>query len=196
LACATPAQRRAIERKRKQIWKLYRALKRYAAAGLVDSAESHRLRARFNRIFNTGMTGFAALDELLGRLFAAKNTLLRVLDRPDVPLHTNNSESDIRIRVPKRKISGGTRGDEGLRCLDTFVSIVKTLRKHGLTFWDYLGHRLTIAGPQHRATRRLHPTSRHRARIAAPRLKSNTSDRRRGPRNPHARSPLSPRLAS
>ena len=72
---------------------------------------------------------------------------MRVLDRPDVPLHTNNSEGDIRTRVEKRKISGGTRGDEGRRCLDTFVSITKTLRKHALTFWDYLGSRLGIDGP-------------------------------------------------
>jgi len=57
---------------------------------------SRRLRSRFDRIFNAGTTGFSALDELLGRLFAAKPALLRVLDRPHVPLYTNNSEGDIR----------------------------------------------------------------------------------------------------
>jgi hypothetical protein len=70
-----------------------------------------------------------------------------VLDRPDIPLHTNGSESDIRLRVQRRKISGGTRGEQGRRCLDSFVSIIKTLRKHRLTFWDYLGSRLGIEGP-------------------------------------------------
>lgn len=147
LACATAGQRRLVERKRGRIWTLYRELKAYAKAGRVDAAASRRLRARFDRIFNGPRTGFAALDELLGRLFDAKDKLLRVLDRPDVPLHTNDSERDIRIRVQKRKISGGTRGDQGRRCLDTFVSIAKTLRKHGLTFWDYLGSRSGIAGP-------------------------------------------------
>jgi len=32
-----------------------------------------------------------------------------VLDHPDIPLHTNGSESDIRCQVTKRAISGGTR---------------------------------------------------------------------------------------
>ena len=147
VACATPEQHRLVERTRDRIWKLYRALKQYAKAGRIDAAASRRLRTRFDRIFNAGNTGFAALDAILDALFAIKSKLLRVLDRPDVPLHTNNSEGDIRIRVEKRKISGGTRGDEGRRCLDTFVSITKTLRKHALTFWDYLGSRLGMDGP-------------------------------------------------
>jgi hypothetical protein len=146
IANATPEQSRLIERTRDRIWKLYRALKQYAKAGIPDAVASRRLRARFDRIFNPGCTGFAALDEVLDRLYAVKEKLLRVLARPDIPLHTNNSESDIRIRVEKRKISGGTRGDEGRRCLDTFVSISKTLRKHGATFHDYLGCRLGICG--------------------------------------------------
>src|ERR1700674_1066576 len=79
---------------------------------------------------------------------SAQATLeLRTSVTTDIPLHTNNSEGDIRIRVEKRKISGGTRGDEGRHCLDTFVSITKTLRKHALTFWDYLGSRLGMDGP-------------------------------------------------
>lgn len=146
VACATPEQHRLVERTRDRIWKLYRALKHYAKVGRVDAAESRRLRARFDRIFNPGMTGFAALDAVLDGLFAVKDKLLRVLDRPDIPLHTNTSEGDIRIRVQKRKVSGGTRGDEGRRCVDTFVSIAKTLRKHALTLWDYLGSRLGIDG--------------------------------------------------
>ncbi len=32
-----------------------------------------------------------------------------VLDRPDIPLHTNGSERDIRLHVTKRTVSGGTR---------------------------------------------------------------------------------------
>ncbi|MEI6987284.1 MAG: hypothetical protein WCK65_14260 [Rhodospirillaceae bacterium] len=83
---------------------------------------------------------------MLDSLLAIREKLLRVLDRPDTPLHTNGSEGDIRARVEKRKISGGTRGDEGLRCRDTFASIIKTLRKHGISFWDYLGSRFYMPG--------------------------------------------------
>ena len=53
-------------------------------------------------------TGYEALDKLLERLHRRKNELLKVLDYPDIPLHTNASESTLRTFVTKRKISGGT----------------------------------------------------------------------------------------
>jgi hypothetical protein len=67
-----------------------------------------------------------------------KADLLRVLERPEVPLHNNGCESDIREYVKRRKISGGTRSDEGRRCRDTFTSLKKTCRKLGVNFWNYL----------------------------------------------------------
>ncbi len=69
-----------------------------------------------------------------------------VLKRPEVPLHTNGSERDIRDYVKKRKVSGGTRSDEGRRCRDTFISLKKTCRKLGLSFWKYLQERIN-GGP-------------------------------------------------
>ena len=50
-----------------------------------------------------------ALARLLARLYANKSELLMVLDRPEIPLHTNGSENDIRCHVTRRKLSGGTR---------------------------------------------------------------------------------------
>jgi hypothetical protein len=99
------------------------------------------LRARFDRIFKR-RTGFVLLDRLLARLHANKAELLLVLDRPEIPLHTNGSENDIRCQVTKRKISGGTRSDAGRDCRDAFLGLMKTCRKLGLSFWDYLGARL------------------------------------------------------
>jgi len=105
------------------------------------------LRARFDRIFQR-RTGFVTLDRLLARLHANKTELLMVLDRPRIPLHTNGSENDIRCQVTKRKVSGGTRSDIGRDCRDTFLSLVKTCNKLGVSFWDYLGARLHISGAQ------------------------------------------------
>ena len=70
----------------------------------------------------------------------AKNEheLFRVLDRPEIPLHNNLSERDIRDYVKKRKISGSTRSDTGRKCRDTFASLKKPVRKHGISFWNYL----------------------------------------------------------
>ena len=68
--------------------------------------------------------------------------LLLVLERPDLPLHNNLSEGDIREYVKRRKLSGGTRSEDGRRCRDTFASLKKSCRKLGISFWDYLNDRL------------------------------------------------------
>jgi Transposase IS66 family len=100
-------------------------------------------RVAFDRIFRRH-TGFATLDQPLKRLHANKEELLRVLDRPEIPLHTNGSENDIRAQVTRRKISAGTRSDTGRDCRDAFLGLLKTCGKLGLSFWDYLGARLRI----------------------------------------------------
>src|SRR5438270_851354 len=75
-----------------------------------------------------------------------KADLLRVLDRPEVPLHNNGTESIIRGYVKTRKISGSTRSDEGRRCRDTFASLKKTCRKLGVSFWAFLCDRIQGLG--------------------------------------------------
>ena len=103
------------------------------------------LRARFDRIF-LRRTGFATLDRLLARLHANKAELLMVLDRSEIPLHTNGSENDIRCQVTRRKISAGTRSDIGRDCRDAFLSLIKTCDKLGIALWDYLGSRFNVMG--------------------------------------------------
>src|SRR5205085_9751905 len=123
------------------IWNLYRDLKAYRCA--PTKQRSAALRARFDRIF-TRKTGFVTLDRLLARLHANKRELLMVLDRPEIPLHTNGSENDVRCQVTKRKVSGGTRSDMGRDCRDAFLALNKTCAKLGIAFWDYLGSRLAV----------------------------------------------------
>ncbi|MBK3844678.1 transposase [Paraburkholderia aspalathi] len=77
---------------------------------------------RFDTVF-IQKTRYATLDRLLRRIHMNKSELLLVLERPEVPLHTNGSERDIRDRVKKRKISGGTRSELGRQCRDTFSSL-------------------------------------------------------------------------
>ena len=88
------------------------------------------LSGRFDQIF-TNSTGFETLNQVLQRLWRRKPELLKVLDRPDLPLHNNASEQDIREFVTKRKISGSTRSDQGRRCRDTFASLKKTVTQVG-----------------------------------------------------------------
>jgi len=96
-------------------------------------------------------TGFVMLDRLLQRLHANKAELLMVLDHPEIPLHTNGSENDIRCQVTKRQVtkrqvSGGTQSDLGRDCRDAFLGLAKTCQKLGIAFWDYLGDRISIPG--------------------------------------------------
>ncbi len=125
------------------IWRLYADLKAYRAE--PSARRRGELRARFDRIFQR-RTGFATLDRLLVRLHANKPELLMVLDRPEIPLHTNGSERDIRLHVTKRKVSGGTRSADGRDCRDAFLGLMRTAAKLGIAFWDYLGDRLSIPG--------------------------------------------------
>jgi hypothetical protein len=137
----TDEQRQAQGRTRELIWSFYRDLKAYRQN--PSRQRKATLRARFDRIF-TRKTGFVTLDRLLARLHANKRELLMVLDRPEIPLHTNGSENDVRCQVTKRKVSGGTRSDTGRDCRDAFLGLNKTCAKLGIAFWDYLGSRLGV----------------------------------------------------
>jgi len=137
----TDENRAAQAEVRELIWNFYRDLKTYRCAPTRQRKTA--LRARFDRIF-TRKTGFVTLDRLLARLHANQSELLRVLDRPEIPLHTNGSENDIRCHVTRRKVSGGTRSDVGRDCRDAFLGIVKTCAKLEIALWDYLGSRLAI----------------------------------------------------
>jgi hypothetical protein len=126
-------------RVRGEIWDLYAELKAYQRA--PDPALAPVLEARFEAIF-TQKTSFATLNQTLKRLHRHKQKLLLALKRPDIVLHTNGSEGDIRGYVKWRKISSGTRSELGKRCRDSFASLKQTCRKLGLSFWDYLGDRI------------------------------------------------------
>jgi hypothetical protein len=137
------AQRRAQEQVQDEIWQFYQQLKAYRTA--PSARQSAHLRREFERIF-TQTTCFPELDVILGRLHTKQEHLLLVLDRPEIPLHNNVSENDIRDYVKKRRISAGTRSDLGRRCRDTFLSLKKTCRKLGVSFWEYLQDRLLRRG--------------------------------------------------
>jgi Transposase IS66 family len=131
----------AKERIRRRIWRLYKALKAYRLAPAPRRAA--RFARRFDAIFSTE-TGFVTLDRLLARLRARKDDLLAVLKHPEIPLHTNGSENDIRCQVTRRKISAGTRSDAGRDARDAFLGLMKTCAKQAISFWDYLGDRLGV----------------------------------------------------
>ena len=128
-----------LERVRGKLWGLYEDLKAYKVN--PDAAVAQRLERLFDEIFTT-KTHSASLNNALRRIYRNKSELLLVLRHPEIPLHNNLGENDIREYVKKRKISGGTRSEAGRRSRDTFTSLKKTCRKLGVSFWEYLRDRL------------------------------------------------------
>jgi hypothetical protein len=145
LVPSTNEQRRAIELTRTLIWWFYADLKAWQRDPCPRRAAA--LRARFDRIF-TRCSGYVVLDRLLARLHRRKVELLRVLERPEIPLHTNASENDIRACVTKRKVSGGTMSEDGRTARDVLLGLLKTCRKLGISFYRYLGDRLRVPGAE------------------------------------------------
>src|ERR1022692_4003192 len=91
--------RAAIEKVRGQIWELYQDLKGYRQR--PEPSQRVNLEARFDALC-TQQTGFPSLDGVLDAMREHRAALLRVLDRPELPLHNNLSEGHLRDYVKKR----------------------------------------------------------------------------------------------
>jgi transposase len=72
---------------------------------------------------------------LLLRLSAREEDVLRFLTNPDVPFTNNQAEQDGRMMKVKQKISGGFRSEEGANTFVTIRSVISTAKKQG---WSVL----------------------------------------------------------
>jgi len=131
--------KKLVEDAREDIWNVYQKLKEYKLDPTTDKKEI--INDDFDK-FTQKVTGYSALDIAIKSFKKNKDDLLKVLNKPYLPLHNNLSERDIRDYVKKRKISGSTRSENGRRARDTFASLKKTCRKLGHSFLDYLKDRL------------------------------------------------------
>ena len=132
------AHKEAVDLVRSGIWTIYKDLKDYKES--PNEEQKKQIKKDFIDLVQT-KTSYETLNQLLKRIGKNQHELLRVLDRPELPLHNNLSEGDIRDYVKKRKISGSTRSENGRKCRDTFASLKKTCRKQGISFWEYLTDR-------------------------------------------------------
>lgn len=152
----------ALEQKqaRSGIWDLYNKLEAYKASPSLEQAAE--IETAFDELLQRDFQ-FTMLKLAMRRLYNNKSELLLALQKPAVPLHNNQSESDIREKVVRRNISV-TFNNESRRCRDTFTSLKKTCRKQGIAFWSYLGDRLSCR-PQ---IQNLGALVRMRAHVAIP----------------------------
>lgn len=139
----TDRQRNAQKLAQSSFWEIYESLKAYRQD--PSEAASGSIQAQFKQLCN-GKTGYPDLNDALQLLYSKRAEFLAVLEHPHLPLHNNLSENDIREYARLRKISGGTRSDEGRRCRDTFISLKKTCRKLGVSFQAYIRDRLRRIG--------------------------------------------------
>ena len=136
---ANELEREVLEKA--QFWSCFNELKAYKQDPQPDKKVA--VTAQFDNIFTAKTDSeYPELNEALASIHKRKEELLLVLDHPHIPLSNNISENDIREVVKKRKISAGPRSDAGRDCRDTFLSLKKTCKKLGISFWDYLLDRM------------------------------------------------------
>ncbi len=137
-----PLHRQLLDGFLKRFWDYYRELLAYKQS--PSETERTRLEAVFDELFAT-QTGYEALDERIAKTRAKQQSLLLVLEYPELPLHNNASELGVRRRVRKRDVSFGPRTEAGKRAWDTFMTLAETTRKLGVSFYAYLHDRITGA---------------------------------------------------
>ena len=124
----------------KQFWEYYHQLLDYRQQPTVE--ERLRLEIEFDDLFSSH-SGYDALDQRIAKTKAKKDSLLLVLQYPELPLHNNASELGVRQRVRKRDVSFGPRTDDGKRAWDTFATLAETAKKLEVSFYRYLHDRIS-----------------------------------------------------
>ncbi|MCX6056037.1 MAG: transposase [Chloroflexi bacterium] len=124
----------------KQFWECYHQLLDYRQQPTVE--ERLRLETVFDDLFRKH-TGYDALDQRISKTKARKDSLLLVLEYPELPLHNNASKLGVRQRVRKRDVSFGPRTEDGVKSWDTFGTLAETAKKLGVSFYDYLIDRIS-----------------------------------------------------
>jgi hypothetical protein len=119
----------------KKVWNFYKLLKKYKED--PTDARKNYVKQRFNSLFST-KTGYGELDHRIELTKAKEAELLLVLDYPETPLHNNTAEIAVREEVIKRKISYGTRSEDGRTAWENMLSILDTCRKQGVSFYEYV----------------------------------------------------------
>ncbi len=143
LSPVVACHQQALDKFLDDFWDYYRDLLAYKDSPSEPGAE--KLRSEFDQLFDTD-SGYQQLDERK-RLTAAKiKELLRVLEHPELPLHNNPAELAARTMVQRRNTSYATQTPEGTKAWDTFMSLVATTRKLGISFFEYVRDRISRIG--------------------------------------------------
>ncbi|MEH2261448.1 IS66 family transposase [Nostoc sp.] len=135
---------KALDKFLDNFWDYYRDLLAYKDAPSKETAE--KLRSEFWKLFDSD-SGYQQLDERKRLTLLKSSELLYVLEHPELPLHNNPAELAARtIMVQRRNISYATQTLEGTQARETFMSLVATTRKLGISFFEYIRDRISQLG--------------------------------------------------
>ncbi len=121
-------------------WNYFRKLSEFGENSPQEEAEA--LSAEFDQVFSS-KTGYPALDERIAKSKDKKSELLMVLKHPELPLHNNDAELGARTQVRKRDVSLHTMTEDGTKANDTFLTIVQTAKKLGVSAYAYIYDRVS-----------------------------------------------------
>jgi hypothetical protein len=143
LSPAVAYHRRLLDEFMDRYWAFYDKLLAYRKAPAPEQVP--RLEAEFDELFST-VTGYTGVDRRIAMTRDKKVSLLMVLRHPEIPLHNNPAEIEMRRRVRKRDVSFGPRTEDGKRAWDTFATLLATTKKLGVSFYRYVYDRVTESG--------------------------------------------------
>lgn len=135
-----PLHKEKLEKFLDRYWNYYGKLLEYKKNPSTQMAKI--LSAEYDKLFST-KTKYRALDERIAITKAKKAQLLLVLKYPELPLHNNDAELGARAQVRKRDVSLHTMTKDGTKANDTFMTIVQTAKKLGVSPYEYIHDRVS-----------------------------------------------------
>lgn len=88
------------------------------------------------------------LKEVIAKVARQKEYVLTFVEHDDVPNHNNYGEYIIKKGVLKRKVSGGSMSEEGVKAYAILQSIAQTCHLRRLSFAGYIGQAAFILSVQ------------------------------------------------
>jgi len=125
-------------------WKrgIFKTAKMRSYSPALTAEVAKQLDIEFDQLFSTE-TVYDQLDDRISKTREKKKSLLMVLTMPTIPLHNNAAELAARAKVRKRDVSLQTVTDKGTKANDTFMTIVQTAKKLGVSAYDYIFDRVS-----------------------------------------------------
>lgn len=133
LKVSSPEAEKELSQVREAIWNLYDKVKE-AACKRIGREEVYQLYDQLVAMRSMS----PSVNEVIASFAKYREEMLKALDCPNLPLHNNDSERDIRGVAKRRNISGSTKSEEGKMFRDGLITLKQTCARLGISFMGYL----------------------------------------------------------